>query len=104
MIRVVTQILRLFQGVFTRMGVDFDRMLAIVTVRLTVDNRIDRSGRNKKNASNALMRQGILLGICGPIFFLTGIASGAFGVSLIPVVPVSDVDDEFYDGIFPDSF
>ena len=83
MIRVVTQILRLFQGVFTRMGVDFDRMLAIVTVKLTVDNRIDRSGRNKKNASNALMRQGILLGICGPIFFLTGIASGAFGVSLL---------------------
>ena len=36
MIRVVTQILRLFQGVFTRMGVDFDRMLAIVTVKLTV--------------------------------------------------------------------
>ena len=83
MIKVVAQILRLFQGVFTRMGVDFDRMLAIVTVKLTVDNRIDRSGRNKKNASNALMRQGILLGICGPIFFLTGIASGAFGVSLL---------------------
>ena len=83
MIKVVAQILRLFQGVFTRMGVDFDRMLAIVTVKLTVDNRIDRSGRGKKNTSNALMRQGILLGICGPIFFLTGIASGAFGVSLL---------------------
>ena len=83
MIKVVTQILQLFQGLFTRMGVDFDRMLAIVRVKLTVDNRIDRSGRNKKNASNALMRQGILLGICGPIFFLTGIASGAFGVSLL---------------------
>ena len=68
MIKVVTQILRLFQGVFTRMGVDFDRMLAIVTVKLTVDNRIDRSGRKKKNTSNGLMRQGILLGICGPIF------------------------------------
>ena len=51
MIKVVTQILRLFQGVFTRMGVDFDRMLAIVTVKLTVDNRIDRSGRKKKNTS-----------------------------------------------------
>ena len=88
MIKVVAQILRLFQGVFTRMGVDFDRMLAIVTVKLTVDNRIDRSGRNKKNASNALMRQGILLGICGPIFFLTGIASGAFGDLLAPYVSV----------------
>ena len=83
MIKVVTQILWFFQGLFTRMGVDFDRMLAIVTVKLTVDNRIDRSGRGKKNTSNALMRQGILLGICGPIFFLTGIASGAFGVSLL---------------------
>ena len=83
MIKVVTQILRLFQGVFTRMGVDFDRMLAIVTVKLTVDNRIDRSGRKKKNTSNGLMRQGILLGICGPIFFLPGIASGAFEVSLL---------------------
>ena len=83
MIKVVTQILWFFQGLFTRMGVDFDRMLAIVTVKLTVDNRIDRSGRGKKNTSNALMRQGILLGICGLIFFLTGIASGAFGVSLL---------------------
>lgn len=72
MIKVVTQILRLFQGVFTRMGVDFDRMLAIVTVKLTVDNRIDRSGRKKKNTSNGLMRQGILLGICGPIFSYRG--------------------------------
>ena len=50
MIKVVAQILRLFRGMFTRMGVDFDRMLAIVTVKLTLDNRIDRSGRNKKNA------------------------------------------------------
>ena len=83
MIKVVTQILWFFQGLFTRMGVDFDRMLAIVTVKLTVDNRIDRSGQGKKNTSNALMRQGILLGICGLIFFLTGIASGAFGVSLL---------------------
>ena len=83
MIKVVAQILRLFRGMFTRMGVDFDRMLAIVTVKLTLDNRIDRSGRNKKNASNALMKQGILLGICGPIFFLSGIASGAFEVSLL---------------------
>lgn len=83
MIKVVTQILQLFQGLFTRIGVDFDRMLAIVTVKLTVDNRIDRCGRSKKNASNALMRQGILLGICGPIFFLTGIASGAFEMSLL---------------------
>ena len=83
MIQVVAQILRLFRGVFTRMGVDFDRMLAIVTVKLTQDNRIDRSGRNKKNTSNALMKQGILLGICGPIFFLSGIASGAFEVSLL---------------------
>ena len=65
MIKVVTQILWFFQGLFTRMGVDFDRMLAIVTVKLTVDNRIDRSGQGKKNTSNALMRQGILLGICG---------------------------------------
>ncbi len=48
MIKVVTQILWFFQGLFTRMGVDFDRMLAIVTVKLTVDNRIDRSGRGKK--------------------------------------------------------
>lgn len=56
MIKVVTQILWFFQGLFTRMGVDFDRMLAIVTVKLTVDNRIDRSGRGKKNTSNALMR------------------------------------------------
>ena len=100
MIKVVAQILRLFQGVFTRMGVDFDRMLAIVTVKLTVDNRIDRSGRNKKNASNALMRQGILLGICDRD------SVGSFrGVAfVISVVPVSDVDDEFYDGIFPNSF
>ena len=59
MITVVAQILRLFRGMFTRMGVDFDRMLAIVTVKLTLDNRIDRSGRNKKNASNALLKQGI---------------------------------------------
>ena len=88
MIKVVTQILWFFQGLFTRMGVDFDRMLAIVTVKLTVDNRIDRSGRGKKNTSNALMRQGILLGICGPIFFLTGIASGAFGDLLAPYVSV----------------
>ncbi len=83
MIRVVTRILRLFQGLFTRIGVDFDRMLAIVTVKLTVDNRIDRSGRNKKNTSNALTRQGILLGICGPIFFSSGIMSGTFEVSLL---------------------
>ncbi len=106
MIKVVTQILRLFQGVFTRMGVDFDRMLAIVTVKVTVDNRIDRSGRNKKNTSNALMRQGILLGICGPIFFLTGDSVRSFrGVAfVISVVPVPDVVNEFYDGIFPNSF
>ena len=45
MIKVVTQILWFFQGLFTRMGVDFDRMLAIVTVKLTVDNRIDRRDR-----------------------------------------------------------
>ena len=38
--------------------------------------------------------------------FLDRDSVGSFrGVAfVIPVVPVSDVDDEFYDGIFPDSF
>ena len=38
--------------------------------------------------------------------FLDRDSVGSFrGVAfVIPVVPVSDVDDEFYDGIFPNSF
>ena len=82
MIKIITQVLQLFRGVFTRAGIDFERMLAIVTIKLTVDNRIDRSGRNK-NTSNALTRQGILLGICGPIFFVFGMAAGSFEVPLL---------------------
>ena len=82
MIKIVTQVLRLFRGIFIRAGIDFERMLAIVTVKLTVDNRIDRSGRNK-NTSNALARQGILLGICGPIFFVFGMAAGSLEVPLL---------------------
>ena len=99
MIKVVTQILWFFQGLFTRMGVDFDRMLAIVTVKLTVDNRqekyvecVDEAGDFTRNLWADL--------------FLDRDSVGSFrGVAfVIPVVPVSDVDDEFYDGIFPDSF
>ena len=101
MIKVVTQILRLFQGVFTRMGVDFDRMLAIVTVKLTVDNRIDRSGRKKKNTSTGYFTRNLW-----PAFFLTGDSVRSFrGVAfVISVVPVPDVVNEFYDGVFPNSF
>ena len=51
MIKAVIWILRLFRGVFTRMGVDFDRMVAIVTVKLTEYDRIDRSKRNKVSRS-----------------------------------------------------
>lgn len=82
MIKIITQVLQLFRGVFMRAGIDFERMLAIVTIKLTVDNRIDRSGRNK-NTSNALTRQGILLGICGPIFFVFGMAAGSLEVPLL---------------------
>ena len=53
MIKAVIWILRLFRGVFTRMGVDFDRMVAIVTVKLTEYDRIDRSKR-KKESSNTV--------------------------------------------------
>lgn len=82
MIKVVTQILQLLRGIFTRAGVDFERMLAIVTVKLTVDNRVDRSGRNKKT-SNALWRQGVLLGISGAVFFVFGMVDSSFEIPLL---------------------
>ena len=82
MIKAVIWILRLFRGVFTRMGVDFDRMVAIVTVKLTEYDRIDRSKR-KKESSNTLLRQGIAFGIYGTVFFLFGVMSGTFEVSLL---------------------
>lgn len=82
MIKVVTRILQLLRGIFTRAGVDFERMLAIVTVKLTVDNRVDRSGRNKKT-SNALWRQGVLLGISGAVFFVFGMVDSSFEIPLL---------------------
>lgn len=82
MIKVVTQILQLLRGIFIRAGVDFERMLAIVTVKLTVDNRVDRSGRNKKT-SNALWRQGVLLGISGAVFFVFGMVDSSFEIPLL---------------------
>lgn len=82
MIKVVTRILQLLRGIFIRAGVDFERMLAIVTVKLTVDNRIDRSGRNKKT-SNALWRQGVLLGISGAVFFVFGMVDSSFEIPLL---------------------
>lgn len=82
MIKIVTRILQLLRGIFTRAGVDFERMLAIVTVKLTVDNRIDRSGRNKKT-SNALWRQGVLLGISGAVFFVFGMVDSSFEIPLL---------------------
>lgn len=82
MIKIVTRILRLFPGLFTRAGVDFNRMLAIVTIKIAIDNRIDRSGK-KKETSNGLVWQGIILALCGPIFFISGISTGAYEVSLL---------------------
>ena len=106
MIKVVTQILRLFQGVFTRMGVDFDRMLAIVTVKLTVDNRIDRVEGKEKYIERVDATGYFYSESVARFFFLPGIASGGFrGVAfVISVVPVPDVVNEFYDGVFPNSF
>lgn len=72
MIKVVTGVLPLFRSIFVRLGVNFEQLLAIVTVKLTVDNRIDKSGRTNKDVSNALMKQGIIYGITGPLFFFGG--------------------------------
>lgn len=83
MIKMVTGILPLFRSVFVRLGVNFEQLLAIVTAKLTVDNRIDKSGRTNKDVSNALMKQGIIYGITGPLFFLAGSLKGDLPVTLL---------------------
>lgn len=73
MIKMVTGILPLFRSVFVRLGVNFEQLLAIVTAKLTVDNRIDKSGRTNKDVSNALMKQGIIYGITVRYSFWRGV-------------------------------
>lgn len=82
MIRFLICILHWFRPLLTRTGVNFDQLVSIVSVKLTVDNRIDKSGRERKNQNNALVRQGIILGFVGLMFFVMFMYRG-FSMALL---------------------
>lgn len=70
MIRFILRILRLFQPVFRRLGINTAQMQSIVSIKLTIDNRIERNGKSERNTNNTLSKQAILMSVIGGGLFL----------------------------------
>lgn len=70
MIRFILRILRLFQPVFRRLGINTEQMQSIVRIKLTIDNRIERNGKSERNTNNTLSKQAVLMSVIGGGLFL----------------------------------
>lgn len=83
MIKFIIRILTLFCPLFTRMGIDFNKLAAIVSAKLTVSNRLEKNRANKTDANNVMLKQGILMGFCGLCTFSFAMTKGALPSALL---------------------
>lgn len=83
MIQFIISFLRLFKNLFIRFGVDFEQLTTIIAIKLTVDSRVDKSGKGKRNVTNSLVKQGISLGGCGLLFFGVSAFQGTLSTTLL---------------------
>ena len=66
MVNFIIRIIRLFKGLFTMMGVDYQQLESILRVKLTMDNRRGFSTSTKKtDSSNQLLLQSFVYAIIG---------------------------------------
>lgn len=63
------QFLTLFRPLFDRLNINFEQMGAIVSAKLTIDDRIERNGKSVRNTNHTLRKQSILMIIIGGLFF-----------------------------------
>jgi len=66
MVNFIIRIIRLFKGLFTMMGVDYQQLECILKVKLTMDNRRGFStSTKKKDSSNQLLIQSFIYAVIG---------------------------------------
>lgn len=66
MVNFIIRIIRLFKGLFTMLGVDYQQLECILRVKLTMDNRRGFStSTKKKDSSNQLLLQSFVYAIIG---------------------------------------
>lgn len=83
MIKIITRVLCFLRPLFLRSGICFEQMSAIVTTKLTIDDRIDKGGKSKSNTSNTLRKQAILMLIIGGFFFLATYTTSTLPIALL---------------------
>lgn len=79
MIKLVLGILRLLRPLFLRLGIHYDQMAAIVSAKLTIDDRIEKNG---KTGSNTLLKQALLMAFLGVCLFSMGYWRGSLSATL----------------------
>ena len=96
MIKIITRLLCFLHPLFRHSGICFEQMLAIVTTKLTIDDRIEKGGKRKSNTSNTLRKQAILMLIIGGFFFLATYTTNTLAISPARLSQLSGYHSHYY--------
>lgn len=83
MTKAIIFLLNIFRPVFVHLGIDYPQMRTIVVAKLTVNNRIEKTQSKKKNTNNAIIKQGILMSLTGPVIFYLALSQGPLTNALL---------------------
>lgn len=83
MIKFITRLLRCLRPLFSHSGIRFEQMLSIVSLKLTIDDRIEKNGKGGRNSSNTLLKQSLTMFFIGGLFFLGIYAFGSLSTALV---------------------